>query len=450
MPARGWWARLAAVLTVGLVGNWFVAAGIVALLLLRPFDFMAAFLLANGYATFVHYEGGKLTEQFAVLALACVFMLVCYLINKRRQIFDVPWSGLTQCVLLYGGLAMVNFLRGVASGHPWRIATTELIAALGLLTTILVANAFEPKRDLRFAFIGLVLTGFGSAALGFYVFSVIHVRTGGFYFIPVPGIAGLFLVNLALRSTTLRATAAFLLVSLPLFLHQFLSFRRGVWVGLIMALVATILIYAGRGPGVGARWRRTGQIFGSFLGLAVCGALAMAILYGQMDILEQAGGRFASIGGTETKTEHWSNLDRFAEAATVLGHIRESPWIGHGLGYVYLNTEPLTRVTSLQWQADGNYQLIWLKSGLLGLTLFIVLLVTAFRLTAREARRRDDLWESAWCATAAGATVCMGVFAMFDWPFAQAYTTFMLGLLWGGVVAMTRPDKLRIRWSVPS
>jgi O-antigen ligase len=175
----------------------------------------------------------------------------------------------------------------------------------------------------------------------------------------------------------------------------------------------------------------------------------MAVLYGQMDILEQAGGRFASIGGTETKAEHWSNLDRLVEAAAVLKHIQESPWIGHGLGFTYLNTNTLTQETSPQWWVDQNYLLIWLKHGLLGLGLFFWLLWVAYRLGAREARKRADPWEASWLATTSGATVCMAVFAMFDWPFAQVYSTLMLGLLWGGSIAMTREGTVRFQWSAP-
>ena len=447
MPAPSWWARLAAILAAGLVGNWILAAGVTVAVLVRPFDFLMAFLLANGCATFIHYEGGNLAGQFLVLGIASLLMLICYLLSVRGRVFDIPWSPLTRCVVLYVALAIAQYARGIAQGHPWRIATSEFLGAFGFLTTLLIANTFVAKRDMKPAFLGLLATAFGSAALGYYVFAVVHTRAGGFYFIPVPGIVGLFLLNLALRSES-RATAfGYVLVSLPLFLHQFLSFRRGVWLGMLVALLATVPIFTGWGRGSGERWRRVGSVFGTALSLAMFGAFAMALLYGQMDIIGQAGARFATIGGTETKTENWSNLARIGEAINVLGHIRQSPWIGHGLGYTYLNTEPLTQEVAVQWQADGNYQLIWLKYGLLGLLLFFWMLWTAFRLTIREARRRTDPWEASWFATAAGATFCFVVFAMFDWPFAQVYTTYLLGLLWGGSIAMTQPDILRFRWS---
>ena len=218
---------------------------------------------------------------------------------------------------------------------------------------------------------------------------------------------------------------------------------------MLCVIAITIPMYTGWGRGSGARWRRTGAVFGTMLGLALAGALVMALFYGQMDILEQAGGRFASIGGTEVKAETWSNIDRLTEYATVVDLILKSPWVGYGLGYTFLWTEPLTLDTKPQWWVHQNYLLIWLKLGVIGLALFIWLFWTATRLGWRESRRRSDPWESAWFATTAGATVCMAIFAMFDFPFAEVYSTYMMGLFWGGAIAMSREGVVSFRWSAP-
>src|SRR5262245_54181281 len=290
-PPYAWWVLLAMVLAAGLVTNWFIAAGLLVFLLAnaaRPLDFLPAFLVVMAGSAFVHYEGGNLAHELVLLTAGIVLMLICYVVTSGPRLLSIPWSGLTKAVTVFLLWSFGNFARGLMVGHPPKSAITELLGVLALGSTLMVANLFDPKRHMMLAFGGLLLTAFGSAAIGFYVFSILHVRTAGIYFTSFPGIMGLFLLNLALRSKKITTAMAWMGLSLPLFLHQFVSYRRALWMGCLISSVVTILLYTGVGRGSGPRWRRAGTIFLTVIGLGVVDATTMAILYGQEDILTQA------------------------------------------------------------------------------------------------------------------------------------------------------------------
>ena len=68
-------------------------------------------------------------------------------------------------------------------------------------------------------------------------------RTAGVFFTPVPGIIAMLPLNHALRSRNPTTAFAWTLASLVLFLHQFLSFTRGYWLGCMAGILASLLIY---------------------------------------------------------------------------------------------------------------------------------------------------------------------------------------------------------------
>jgi hypothetical protein len=444
----GWW-MLAAVIAVGLLGNWLLAAGMLALLLfqiIRPFDFTIAFLLVTAGSTFVNYLSGTLTAQLSLLSAGIMLMLLCYLVSKRGEVFSLALTDLTWPLAIYVLLSAANAGRGLMAGYPTKHIFIELLPVLELGSALLLANAFVPRRDLRVALIVLLGVAYTSAARGYHVFSIIHTHTAGVFFQPIPGIVALLLVNLALRAKSLEATLGWIALSLPLFLHQFLSFGRGIWLGNLVGLLASILIFAVGREG-GARWVRSGLVLGTILGVGMLGAVALSVLYGQVDILLDAGARFLSIGGTKLTPETRSNVTRLLEYATVAEHIQRSPWVGHGLGYTFFVDKPLYGKAAAQWWVHQNYLLVWLKQGVIGLVLFLVMLWTALRFSIREARRREDPWESGWFAATAVSTIFLAVFSLSDFPFDGAEAMFLLALFWGGSMAMARVGLLRFAWS---
>jgi hypothetical protein len=449
IPAASWWLLLACVLATGILGNWLLAAGVLFALLAqmaRPYDFMFAFLGVTAGSTFVYYAGGNLTLQLSLVTAGVVLMLFYYCLAARGETFSVPRTELTRPLLVYLALSLVNTVRGFMYGYGVKDILFEIYPVLALSTSILVANLLEPKRDMNLILLMMTGTAFASAAFGFQIFAIIHTHTGGIFFHPLPGIMAVLFFNFALRTDSLHKAFAWIFLSLPLLLHQFLSFRRGLWVGIMAGLITSIWIFV-RAPRSGERWKRVGTLLGTVAGLGVVGAIGLAVLYGQADVLEQAGGRFASIGGTDLTAENMSNIHRLIEYATVAGHILASPFIGHGLGFTFVVRNALTHRTEVQWWVHENYLHVWLKQGLLGLGIFIWMLYTAIRFGGHHARRREDPHESAWLAATAASTAFMAAFSLSDYPFDLMEAMFMMGLFWGVGMGLVRTELVTVRWS---
>jgi O-antigen ligase len=450
---------LAFVLLIGLTLNWFIAAGGVALFLIhrvRPFDFVASFLLVTCGSTFVYHAGGHLTKEIALLSAAILLMLFCYWLAKRDDALQIPRSTLTTPLVAYVVLSLLNYARGVVFGHSIKDASLEILPVLALATTPLVANGFAPARDMRFTVGTLVTLAYASASLGYYMFGVVHRRVSGIFFHPIPGLVAVILVNLALRARKPTTALLWIGLALPLYLHQFLSFRRGLWTGGMVAMFVTVLVFAFRSRTSG-RWKRVGLIFATLVVVGVVGTVAMATLYGTKDILEEAGSRFVSIGSTQmqkrdvpTDQGTMANVERILEYTTVIRHIRESPWVGHGIGYSFTVRSFLHSRVEPQWWVHENYLLVWLKQGIVGLALFVWMLGSAIWLGARNARRSDDEWTGSWFAATAACTAFMAVLAISDFPFdLLGEGMFFLALLWGGSMAMANRGAVKFRWSPP-
>jgi hypothetical protein len=437
----------ACVTTTGFLVNWFVAAGVLAVILIhafRPFDFMSAYFLTVAGATFVYYEGGRMTRELTLLSGVILLMLVCYWVSMRGRLAAFPGTRLGWALLSYVLLSVANFGRGALSGHAPKFLFLDILPVLAVGTSFLVANAFDPKRDLRPLVVALTGLAYGSAAIGFWIFAVIHTRTAGVYFNATPAFVALLLMNLALRARTTRTAVLWVGLALPLFLHQFLSFRRGLWIGCLVGLFTTALIFA---VGRGRRWARVGLVFGGLLGIGALGAVSLGLIYGQTDLLQLSAERFATIGETELRLETRANVARLLETATMLDLIQQSPWVGYGLGYTFILRNWLWGLRPPQWWADENYLLIWIKQGAIGLALYLWILWAAFRMGVRQARSRDEPWESSWFATLAAVMAFMAVFSLSDWPFGQVNPVFLLALLFGGSMAMASEGRLRLRWS---
>ncbi|HET9325232.1 MAG TPA: O-antigen ligase family protein [Candidatus Eisenbacteria bacterium] len=450
MPDARSWLLLAAVVTVGLTFNWIFAAGLMVFVfaqMARPFHFLLAFLLVVTGASFISNSGGGLTFQLSLLMSVMVFAFVCYVLNFRDRVFSLCLSPLTVPVVAFIMLSLANAARGVLMGNHLRNLGLEFVAILGLGTSLIVANAFDAKRDLRFATIALIVIAQVASLWGFHSFAEAQTRTANAYTVALPGIVAMLLVNMALRSKNLATAFLWVLLSVPLFLHQLITFGRGLWTGCFAGLIVTFLVFGGRGLGARARWTRSMAVVGLIAGIGLIGAFQLVVVMGQRDLLQDAVTRLMSIGSTKEGIETRSNMIRLFEYATVIPIILSSPWVGQGLGFTFAVEEPFSRKYADQWGVHQNYLLVWLKQGAIGLALFIWMLWTATAMGAREARRRSDPWESTWFATIAAGTVFLAVFSLTNYPFAVVNEMFLLGLLWGAGMAMARTGSLSLRWS---
>jgi len=442
----GWWAMLAAVLATGLVGHWALATGLLIVLLVhvaRPFDFLVAFILVTGGASFVRGAAGQLTFELRLLTGAILLMLACYVVSIRRQALTISRNRLTWPLFLYLVLSIANALRGLLCGYSPKWIGLDLMPVLGLASALVVANAFEPRRDLRLAVVGVLAVGFANAIVTLSSNKFAPMHKVGVYDAAVPGIVGLLLVNFSLRSRTPVTALGWIALSLPLFLHQFLTYGRGLWLACLAGLAFSVLVFTGFGPSSVARWRRSSVVVGT---LAVF-VLMLGFFLGTQ-FLQVAGSRLVSITRTEYSYETASNAARLIEYSTVVGLISHSPWLGYGLGYTFLGSSLFGLRHEQSWVHE-NFLLVWLKQGLVGLAVFVWMLWTAVTLGVREAQRPRDYWESAWLAASAAGTVMLAVLSLSNFPLNVVNPVFLLALLWGGSIAMTREGFVRFRWFAP-
>lgn len=451
-PGLGAWMALAALIGVGLVGNWLIATGLLILYLrqvARPFDFLTSFLLVTAGASFVRYEAGRLTLELALLSGLILFMLISYAVSNPSRLLVLPRTSLLLPLLAYVGLSLANYVRGLWVGSSPNFATLELMPVLALGSALLVGNAFDPRRELRIAAIGLFAIGYASASLGYYFFWVYHVRAAGVFFLPIPGMIAMLAVNLALRSRTTTSALGWCLLSLPLFLHQFISFTRGYWLGCMAGLLASLVAYVRWGSGAGPSWRRSGLVLGTLTCVGAVGALSLGLIVGRTDFLTMAGRRLGSIAATEFTHETASNIARIAEYAEVMTRIAAAPWLGHGLGYAFTFKEPIGFEVAEQWYTHQAYLFVWLKQGLIGLLIFVWMLWSATVFCTRESRRNENRIESAWLATAAACTILLAVLGLSNFHLMLVNETFLLAFLWGGAMAIARDGFLRFQWADP-
>ena len=452
MPVYGVWLSLFGLIAVGLLGSWILAAGLLMLLLrqlARPFDFLTSFLIVTVGASFIRNEGGHLTLELSLLSGLILFMLISYVVSNPGRWLALPRTPLLVPLLAYVGLTIANFARGALTGLSLKFAGLELLPVMALGSSLLVANGIDPRRDLRVATVVLIAMAYGNAALGYYFFAAFHQRTGGVYFMPMPGMIAVLAVNLALRAPRRLGALGWILASLPLFGHQLISFTRGYWLGCLAGLLTSFVTYTRWGRGSGGRLRRASFVSVILFAGGLAAALALGLLLGQSDLLTLAGSRFGTITATGLTPETGANVARLVEYATVLHHIATSPWFGHGLGFAYTFREPLGFAVVEQWYSHEIYLFVTLKQGLVGLAIFVWMVWSAAVLGIREAGRHDDVWESSWLAAAGACTVFMAVLDLSNFHFCMVNGTFPLALLWGATMAIGRQGSVRFHWSRP-
>ena len=443
----GTWLVLAVLLTVVLLGNWLLAAGLLLLFLAqlaRPFDVIVAFLLVVSGAAFVKNSGGGLTTQLGLFVALILLMLVCYVLTNPNRVFSLPRTALTKPLGWFMILSFLNTARGLL-WNDRRYLGLELLPLLGLGSALLVGNVFDRRRDLYISVAGLVVLAYTRTAVSLSE-GIAQLHRDNTYIEALPGLVALLLVNLALRAPRLRVAVLWVALALPLFFQQLLTLGRGLWTGSLGGLAFSFLVYGGFGRGSGARWRRSGVVILATIVLGLFGVSQAAVFLGRGDLFQDVGARWATTTSTNVSYETRSNLIRLWEYATAFGQIRNSPWIGHGLGFAFTNKEPFTGKTFDQWYVHQSYLMTWLKQGLVGLALFVWLLWSAIRMGAKGARREQDPWSSAWFATTGAATVFMAVFSLSNFPFGVVNEMFLLAFLWGGSMAMAREGFLVLRW----
>lgn len=448
LPPVHWWVFLLALLSIGVFFNWVAALALFLFALImraKPLDFLTSYMIVVVAGSFINYGSHSLTAQLTVLTGLIAFMLYCYVLARRWDALVIPKTPATLPLLLYCGLTFINFVRGLAIGNSVRYAGLEILACLALLSCLLMASRRMTAREQRVLMLWMWAMAFAHFALGAYIFSIIHTRTIGVYFAPVPGVVAMMLFNFALRAETRTKMMLWLLAMAPCLAQQFLSFTRGFWMALIGGVLFSLVVYVGKSEGAGNRWKRAVV---SLVMLAGIGALGIVVLGGTLGIgkvFELAGSRFASSAGTKYTWESSSNVVRLVEYFHVLDLIAEQPIFGHGLGYYFVVREPIDFTLIEQWFTHENYLLVTLKQGLIGLALWMWLLI-AFIRVGLSGRRMKDIYEQSWCTGMAALVVYCMIYSLVHFPLAETNTTFTFALCVGVAMRLTATDVYALRW----
>jgi hypothetical protein len=337
-------------------------------------------------------------------------------------------------------------VHGVLVGNSLRYLGLELLPLLGLSTALMVGGLRLDRSTILLAFRVFIVVGLAHVTLGLYGYKMSGTRLGGIYFTPIPGMLAVLTFNLLLRSRSPGRGLVLVLLAGVFTLQQIISLTRGYWLGLAAGLLFSGLLYVGRGPGVGQRWRRLVVSVGLMGACLALGSVAVAIWFGWGNVGALLGTRLASSFGTTQSSETASNMSRMIEWLTVVRHIQTAPWLGHGLGYSFHVRNPFFPVNSAQWFVHELYLWIWLKQGVVGVFALVLVLFQGLWLGIRGARRLTDGDEAGWCAGAAGATLYIAVLGLTNYPLAQVNSTFLLAFLWGVALALQTPDRLEIVW----
>lgn len=447
-----WWLLLVAVLALALFVHPIAAVAVLALVIIqraRPLDFLTSYMMVVVVGSFINYGGGfgsgALTSQLSVLTVFLVFMLYCYVLSRRWDSLILPQTPATLPLLLFFGLTLVNFVRGIAIGNSLHYGGLELLACLALVSCLLVSSRKFSEREYQVALLWLCVMGTCHFFLGAYVLSLFHRRLIGLYFSPVPGVVAMLVFNFALRARTRAKAVLWLLVMVPLLAHQFLSFTRGFWMAIIAGILFSLIVYIGRSEGARDRARSAGFSL-AFLGVVAAVSIGViAVGLGIGHVFELAGNRFASSAGTKYSWESSSNVVRLVEYFHVLDLITENPIFGHGLGYFFVVREPVYFSLIEQWFVHENYLLVTLKQGLIGLGLWVWLLV-AFVRVGVNGRRLPNLDEQAWCTGAGAVVIYIMVYSLVHFPLAETNTTFTFAMILGAAMRMTSRGSTALRW----
>jgi len=425
----------------------FMAAGLSTALILKPLEPVTALATFAAAASLVDNEGGRVTRDLSVVTVVGAYALLPIVFARASGRWRAPGGPLALALVGFLGWTAVATVRGLLAGYSIKFIMLE-VAALGSLFYAWLAGGLKiGARELRPALVVLVLAGLVHVGLGVVSYVVNHIRTGGIWYTPLPGMLAVMALSFGVRARTLATRLGWSLLLALYLLHQTISFSRGYWLGLLVALPVTAFLIAGWGPGAWPRWRRVMFQGGVAVAVLVMLALVTSVFMGWTDLPELIGTRFGSSFNTSQNGggANASNLERLMEYGASFRHIRENPILGYGMGLELRIKEPFRGLTTHQPFIHQTYLWLWLKQGLIGLALYLVLLFQAVR-TALAGARSEDREVSAWCHTAAGATIYLAVVNMTTYHLSQVNSTLTEGLLWGFALATTHPPHWRLVW----
>lgn len=433
-------------LTVGLLVNWLVGAAVLAVTLgitARPLDLFRATLALAAVATFVSNEGGHLTRDLSIVSLVVTYALLCLAVARAGGRWTFPRSELTSALLILALTTTQAVVHGLLAQHSRKFIALELLPMLALCSAPMVGGMRFDASDLRLALRVLVVVALIHVGLGVAAYARAHARTGGVAFTGIPGMVALIVLNVWLygRHHRARLWAAALIAAL--LFHQIISFTRGYWLGLLVCVPGSCLLYVGRGQGMRDRAGEVVKLLVPALLLAGVCVLTFGALFGWTDLWSTLGSRIASSFATQSSRQTVSNIARLIEYRSSMLSIVNAPWLGHGLGFTLDVYQPSYGVTAHQSYIHQMYLLVWLKQGIVGLLALIGALAFGTLLGVRAAvRLTGDA--AGWSAGVAACTTFLAVHCMTNMTLASVNGNFMIAFLWGLILSVSEGKSLRL------
>ncbi|MDO8674180.1 MAG: O-antigen ligase family protein [Dehalococcoidia bacterium] len=417
--------------------------GVVAAILVNPLVGVLAFV---GVAYLLPFAvvpapigGVKLSFIDVALTLCLAVWVIRLLIKPEEKLIGSP---LDLLIALFLGMAMASFLIGVSSVTA-EVTRFFLKTINSILFFFSVINCVRTRRQLVMVISALLVVGFTAAVLGILFYGLRPTLTVQILSLlrPLGYPTGMGLLRYIAGTDTMRAIGTsidpnilggMLTLAIPLTVAQLfggapLVSRRYIVTGLV-AMVICLGLTISRSSWLGAaagvlfigtlKYRRLWVVFGLFL----------VVLYfiPQGDFVVE---RLQSAATFEDQ----SAAMRLGEYKDALRLISQYPWLGVGFGSAPSIDEYVA--------ASSVYLLMAEEMGLLGLGVFLVTVVVAFRYALLNSKKITDPRLQAIQVGAMGGTVGALVAGLFDHYYFNLNFPHTVAIFWlfiGIVVVSTR------------
>lgn len=439
-------------LATGLLVSGWAGAAILALglvVIARPFDLFVSLVLLAGAATFARYGDPNIQLDLMVVTALTLYALASLFLTILTGRWRMPASNLSNALVALGITSALAGAQGVLAHHSIRFIFLEMFPLLALLFALAAGGIRVRGADLRFAGGTILAVGLVSAAIGYLHYAGTGMRTQGLPFSPVPGFVAVVVITRMLFDPSPRPRLLPSLLFCALIGHQILTFTRGFWIALLVAVPFAFALYVRRGAGVGVRWGKVIRTLGILAVVLLVMATVTTSMVGWTDVFEMLGERFASSFETKNTPETVSNIVRLVELRTTMKAILLDPWLGYGHGATLIVRQFFHPMTGPQWWVHQSYVMIWFKQGILGLAALLWVVFAATREGVRGARNADPR-VAGWGAASAAGTVFVAVIGLTNYNFFMVTLSFMIALVWGITLSLARPGHHRFVWRVGS
>ncbi|MCJ7509169.1 MAG: O-antigen ligase family protein [candidate division Zixibacteria bacterium] len=410
-----------------------------ALFLLSFWDIRINLFLAVVFSILIQYGAKEKTYiEMSILTLILIFFLLVIYAKSCLEGLKIKRSKLDLPLILLISISLLTAFRGIVIRgvglYNVALVGEELYAPLGFGIIFLVINFCDSVTIIRKFFYILVLIAFYFAFMGLTAYFKVGHRIGGYLFGGFPGIIALVLLNLSFYSQKRKSKFLYLMISIPLILHLICSFTRGMWFGFLGGLVISYAFFVWQDESSRAK-KIPAFIKGVFL-IAIVSCIifiGVSLFLPVENFSASVSKRFESSFRVQPFS---SGLLRLVEYKASLEKIKESPFFGHGFGYILKYRPPWSSEIRSQWYIHQSYIYIVLKMGLFGLIAFSWLFYVFFKDSIRSCRKIQDRFFKGLTFGFIGNVFQALISGLTNYDFAVVSCTFYLAFAMGAVIVI--------------